>query len=247
MITDRLRPPFGAGLRTRRPSTSTTGWRIHTLPAARSTSPMRIPATSERRPPVPSRSSKTRRSCAVGNRVSSRSMNRKSGTTISRTLSWAGSTVRRTSAIGLCGSTPWLTSQLQNARSMSQCVRSVFGARPAASIDRKTSAMSLDSSVCGSRSPIDGDHQVRHCARSRALVDAAPPRLPPTLTTDRRASFAACQRSNHSSQRTPLTATLTSTSGGSSETRSGSSAGRSWVIRHRAWARTASSSVSKMP
>ena len=60
--TARLRPPFGVGLRTSRPSTSTTGWRTHTRLAGRSTSPTIIPATSERRPPVPNRSSKTKRS-----------------------------------------------------------------------------------------------------------------------------------------------------------------------------------------
>jgi len=126
------------------------------------------------------------------------------------------------------------------ARIINQWVRMVFGARPTDSMVRSTPAMSSMVRVWGSRSPMAGDHHLLHWARSRARVDSEPPRAPPTRTLERRADLASCQRTNHSSHRTPSTSTPIGTSGVSS----GSSAGSRWVTRHRAWARTASSSVS---
>ena len=63
---------------------------------------------------------------------------------------------------------------------------------------------------------------------SLPLVDSAPPRFLLTLTRDCQAFLASCQRTNHSSQRTPPTATLA----GGSTVRSGSSAGNRWVRFH---------------
>jgi hypothetical protein len=54
------------------------------------------------------------------------------------------------------------TIQLKNARTMTQCVRRVLGARPVLSIDFSTSVTSCSPRVCGNRSPIAGDHQRCH-------------------------------------------------------------------------------------
>jgi hypothetical protein len=43
---------------------------------------------------------------------------------------------------------------------MTQCVRILFGARPEASIDRSTPAMSAAVSVWGNCPPIAADHQI---------------------------------------------------------------------------------------
>jgi hypothetical protein len=63
---------------------------------------------------------------------------------------------------------------LKNALTMTHWVRTVLGARPAASISRSTAARSARETTCGKRSPIRDAHQLAHCARSRAAVDSAP-------------------------------------------------------------------------
>ena len=83
---------------------------------------------------MPSSNSKISRSSASGRRLTSRSRNRKSGTTISRTRSPAGSTARISPSAALAGRTPESTNHVKKARIITQCVRIVFGARPAASI-----------------------------------------------------------------------------------------------------------------
>jgi hypothetical protein len=55
-----------------------------------------------------------------------------------RTRSAIASTAKQTPSDGLSGNTLDSTSQLKNARTMTQWVRTVFGARPAVSMLRNT-------------------------------------------------------------------------------------------------------------
>ena len=81
-----------------------------------------------------------------------------------------------------------------------------------------TAMMSRWVTMCGNFDPRVEAHHFDQQARSRAAVDSAPPRFLLTRTRDRRAFYASCQRTNHSSQRTPPTATL---AGNSTACRSG--------------------------
>jgi hypothetical protein len=99
--------------------------------AEKSTSPTKIPATSERRPPVPNNSSKTNPSWLVPNLVDSMSMNRKSGTTMSRTRSNTASADTVAFAMGLTVNTSSSNSHPKNALMTDQCVLIVIGASPA--------------------------------------------------------------------------------------------------------------------
>ena len=85
-------------------------------------------------------------------------MNRKSGTTMSRTLSRTASADTQALAIGLTVNTSSSNSHPKNALITDQCVLIVSGASPAFSMLSMTAMMSRWVTVCGNLDPRTGAH-----------------------------------------------------------------------------------------
>src|SRR5580692_10011982 len=104
-------------------------------------------------------------------------MNRKSGTTMLRTLSDTASADTEALAMGLTVNTSSSNSHAKNALMTDQCVLIVSGARPVFSMASLSDVMNRCVTMCGNIEPIAAAHYFDQCVRSLPSVDSAPLRL----------------------------------------------------------------------